>query len=399
MSADWAYAIGQGVAGAAASGVHSIDQAQKEELDNRAANRDLDIKERLLAAQQQLQFQADDRKRAIATQQGQAITTGATGLLNSAAAGSINAGFGSAIDPNDPDSAATLAAIRSNPAAMKAYGLAPEDDLTKARARSDSARNLGDLPAAGEEDKNVRNLVTDKAANAKDERESRRLDILQDWQQQQAERQSTLAQATLTYQQKMLSASDTRAQEQIAREQRAATAKALDGVAAQMKDLETESKDISTEPARKTEIQKSLASLRNEASSYRQALAGAGLPGASAAPAALPPPKEGDIVQGLTFTGGDPRDKNNWKAASAAGRQPAPAPAAKAGLLASAGSNDGDLSKATPAQLWAAVDSTDPLQKKYATDELRRRGLLAAAPDQSAASPPAGRASYFDDGH
>lgn len=399
MSVDLGYAIAQGVAGAAASGVTTIDQQLKEEADNRAANRDLDIKQRLAAAQQQLQFQADDRKRALAVQQGQAVTTGATGLLNSAAASNINSSLGSAIDPNDPDSAASLAAIRSNPAAMKAYGLSPEDDLTKAKARSDAARNLGDLAAAGEEDKNVRSLVVDKRNEATDAATNRRLDQQEKFQEQQSTRQQTLAEATLKHYQVMESNSDSRAKEQAAREARSATAAALVGVSQQLKDLETEAKDMTIEPARKADIQKQLTSLRTEAATYRQALAGVGVQGGASAPSSLPPPKVGDIVQGLTFSGGDPRDKNNWKpaAATSASASSSAASATKGGLLSTAVANEGDLSKATPAQLWAAVSSDDPLQKQYATAELRRRGLLAPEPDAAAAIP-ANRASYFDAG-
>lgn len=48
--------------------------------------------------------------------------------------------------------------------------------------------------------------------------------------------------------------------------------------------------------------------------------------------------------------------------------------------------NNGDLSRATPEQLWAAVSSSSP-GKQYAIEELAKRGLLTL-PTSSSASPP-----------
>lgn len=297
--ADWGNAVGQGLAAAANSGVDTLDRQMKEEADNRAANRDLDIKVRLAAATQQLQYQADDRKRALAVQQGKAINEGATGLLNSNVATRINSTLGSTIDPTNPDSKATIEAIRNNPDAAKAYGVEPDSDLVKAKARADSARNIGDLSAAAEEDKNVRNLVTDQRNVKTDERENKRLDNLQDFQKAQTERQQTLAEATLAYQNRMAgiqeriatstdmraNSAESRAQEQVVREQRLATSTALKSVQDDINKLQTVANsplnlgvDPTTKQPKAAPLLKQIESLRQEESRYRQALAGTGVP-------------------------------------------------------------------------------------------------------------------------
>lgn len=389
--AEWAYGLSQGIAGAAGSAVTSVDAKMKEELDNRAANRDLDIKIRLMAANQQLQYQADDRKRALALKQGKDIGTAATGLLNSDVATKINSTLGSEIDPNNPESRATIEAIRNNPAAAARYGVEPDSDLVKGKARAEAARGIGDLSAAAEEDKNVRNLVQDQRNVKNDETTNRRLDITETFQKNMQERQQTLAEATLKYQRRMADSADSRATAAESREQRAATAKALDGVNSDIKALEKESADMMLDDGRRKAAQQQLQDARKEAADYRKRLAGAGVPGAAQdTPAPLPVPKAGDVIQGMKFKGGDPRDKTNWEAPAAAPKA-APAPTKSGGLLATA--DDGDLAKATPAQLWKAVESPDPLQKKFATAELRRRGLLAAEPSESTNA-----RQYFDAG-
>lgn len=301
-SPNWAYAVSQAVGGAAQSAVAGVDRQLKDEADQRAANRELDLKTRLMAADEAMKNRIEDRKRAKAVDQGQAINTGATGLLNTAAAGNINASFGSQIDPANPDSAATLAAIRANPAAMKAYGLPEEDDLTKARARHAAAQNQGDLAAASEVDKDVRNLVGDKRNADKDKTDNRRLDETQAHNMEMEKRQSAMAQATLTYQNRMLEAAKSRDEAQQKREEtkataemRQATGKALDGANAVIKSLEKEVADPMLAPevqkVSRVQLQRAMA----EAEGYRKLLAGAGVDGGlpeatpAAAPAGRPP--------------------------------------------------------------------------------------------------------------
>lgn len=285
--ANWGYAVTQAVAGGAQSAVGSIDTQLKATADQQAADRELDMKTRLLAVQESMAQRAEERKRAQALQQGQAVSAGATGLLNTAAASSIDASLGSHIDPSNPDSAASLAAIRANPEAMKAYGLPQETDLTKAKARAEAARNTGDVAAAGEEDKNVRNLVTDARNVDQDASTNKRLDNLQVFQEAQAKRQDMLAQATLNYQKTMLEKTDTRAQEAAAREQRQATASALKGVTDVIKDLQKEKTAMDVTPEKAKVLDSQMQSAQAEAAQYRRALAGSGLPDV-AAPATPP---------------------------------------------------------------------------------------------------------------
>jgi hypothetical protein len=345
--ADWGNAVGQGLAAAANSGVDTIDRQMKEEADNRAANRDLDIKIRLAAATQQLQYQADDRKRALAVQQGKTINEGATGLLNSNVATRINSTLGSAIDPNNPDSKATIETIRNNPDAAKAYGVEPDSDLVKAKARADSARNIGDLSAAAEEDKNVRNLVTDQRNAKTDETANRRLDLMETFQQKMQERQQTLAEATLSYQKRMANSADARATATEKHEMRAATAKALDGANADIKALEKEATSVENmDPANQKRIQSQLQLLRGEAAGHRRALASGGLPAVDA-PAAPPEKPTSATDAKLLANINNPQAVAEYKTrfgeqefqrATASAQPKAAAPAKSAGgLLATAG--------------------------------------------------------------
>jgi hypothetical protein len=77
-----------------------------------------------------------------------------------------------------------------------------------------------------------------------------------------------------------------------------------------------------------------------------------------------------DIAAALNKKGGP-----GAKPAAAAGKG-AGAPTAK--TAPKDDGSDDPIRGATDAQLWDAVQSTDPLQKQFATEELRRRGLLAS---------------------
>jgi hypothetical protein len=304
--ADWGNAVGQGLEAAAGSAVTSIDQQTKEDIDNRAANRDLDIKIRLAAAAQQLQWQSEQHKRELALQQGKAIDTAATGLLNSNVATKINSTLGSSIDPTNPESKATLEAIRNNPEAAKAYRVEPDSDLVKAKARHQAAQSIGDLAAAAEEDKNVRTLVQEASKAKADETANRRLDQQTNFQNGILARQTSVAEAQLKHMQAMESNADSRAKEAAAANERKATADALHGATENVKMWQKEAlalENQDTDPATKGPgpkarfIQSQLQTALAEAASYRRGLAGAGVASVDAPAAPEPPPAAIDFLK------------------------------------------------------------------------------------------------------
>lgn len=361
----WAYALSQGAAAAADSVTRGIDKKLKEDADARAANRDLDIKMRILAAQEMMVQRAEERKRQGNIAMGTEIDAKAKGMLASNDASAINASLGSTIDPADPEAAATLAAIRENPAAAAAYGLKDVTPIDRVRARGEAARSLGYLDAARESSEEERNLLTDQRNKALDEAAKRRDEIAQ----QQAERQTRVAEATAVHQRAMLkaqedraTAADKRAEEQAAANERRATTEALRGANAEIKGLEKELANPMLDPAQAKIVQTQLNTARAEAASYRQALAAAGLPASEpSAPAA-----DNDPL-GIRKKGA-----NGGPAPSSAA---AAAPAVASVSRAPTAPSD-PIQKATPAQLWAAASGTDALQKKVAIEELKRRGLL-----------------------
>jgi chromosome segregation ATPase len=285
---EWGNALAAGAAAALTSGAQSMDLRIKEDYEMRAADRKLADQERLVAIKEAADIRAEDRKRARAAQMGKEIDTGATGIMREGDASAINAKFGSQIDPNNPDSQASLEAIRKNPEAAQAYGLLADDEIGKSGRRAESARKLGYLDAAKEEDANRRGLEASKAADERGKRDERRMDILEKFQQSQAERQQKLAEATLAHQTRMESAANDRAKAAELAAQRQSTAGALKGVSEDIKSLEKEGASIDTDPNKKKEIDRQLVSLRQEAEGYRRSLAGSGLPAVEAPPA---PPK------------------------------------------------------------------------------------------------------------
>jgi hypothetical protein len=295
------YAIGQGMAAGAQSLAHDIDTRMKEDADARAANRDLDIKLRLKAADEAMTQRAEERHRAQALQQGKDIETKAQGMLAQQDASAINSSLGSTIDPSDPESARQLAEIRKNPAAAKAYNL-PEDDeygIAAAKRRADAARNIGDLGAAKELDTSVRTSIGEKTTKEKGERDERRLDILEQYRQAQEKRMTDLASLQASNQSRLMQQSDARAQEQIAREQRSATATALKDVTEQIKGLEKDAGSVENmDPAKQKGIRDQIDSMRREAEGYRRSLASAGIaPVAAPEVNVEPPPAAIDMLK------------------------------------------------------------------------------------------------------
>jgi hypothetical protein len=263
-------------------------------------------------------------------------------------------------------------------------GNAMPSAATPESPREAAARKLRAAQATGNKDiiAQAYNELRDLKTDEKGDRDERRLDLMQTFQEKQAERQSMLAEATLAHQKRMqeitasqATAADKRAEQAAASTQRAATATALKSVNDDIKALEKEGADPLLDPAKKKVIEKQMASLRNEAAGYRATLSNAGLPkteNESVTPTPLPAPKEGDVIQGMRFKGGNPRDPKSWESAATTPAASAP-PQPKAGMLAS---SEGDMTKATVAQLYAGVSSGDEAQKRVATEELRRRGLL-----------------------
>lgn len=262
----------------------------------------------------------------------------------------------------------------------EATGMLAESAREKAARRHQEALKLGDKEIVAQTYTELKDVKADEEGT----RRERRLDILEDFQQKQADRQQMLAEATLAHQKRMEAASATRDAAAITKAeaaekgaQRAATATALKGVNDDIKALEKEAADLSVDPGKKKVIERQLVGMRSEAAGYRARLAAAGLPeGEKSAPEPVAPPPA--AIEALRKEPGRAAEfEAKYPGAKASAFLPAAkaAPSAAAptqGMLASAD----PLQKATPAQLWAAVSGEDELQKRFAIAELRRRGLI-----------------------
>lgn len=246
-------------------------------------------------------------------------------------------------------------------------GMLPKESKREAAERQHAAAlKTGDKDIIAQTEASLKTARDDE----KGQRDERRLDLMQAFQEKQLERQNTLAQATLEHQKRMAeiastqaASADKRAEQAVAQAQRQATAAALKGVSDDIKALEKESADPMLDPAKKKVIERQIANLRTEGEGYRKALAAGGLPTPEApAPSAAP---SGNDPLGL-------RKPASTPAPAARNSAPGADPVPKGGMLATAD----PIQKATDAQLWAAVSGNDAMQKQFAIAELKRRGLL-----------------------
>ncbi len=148
-------------------------------------------------------------------------------------------------------------------------------EIDKARLRADAAMNVGDK----DEEASARGMLglalNEKRADANDAVANRRADIAE-----------MLAEKQIAAQNRATHMAEVRESNLTVREQRAATAKALDGVNADIKSLEKEAVSPMLDDAQKKVVERQLTTLRSEAERYRAGLAKAGveLPEPKAAP-------------------------------------------------------------------------------------------------------------------
>jgi len=162
---------------------------------------------------------------------------------------------------------------------VRQQGFSALGDYTKANATPDTNVTAADREQAAIEQgyispKDASNIHRDAEKNRISEKKG---DMRFEYEQQRNERLDALADAKRAYEEGRQTVNDMK-------EIRAATAKALDGVNADIKMLEKDAADITASPEKKQVVERQLAAARDEALRYRQALAGVGVKG-SAAPA------------------------------------------------------------------------------------------------------------------
>lgn len=140
-----------------------------------------------------------------------------------------------------------------------------------------------------DERKTAREDKKDAAANRRLDIQEDRNATLEKYQQRREDRLDSLAEAQLALQKARANKEDSRGDEMAQRESRAATAKALDGVNADIKSLSRDIADPMLQAEQKKVIQRQLDDARTEAKRYRSALAGAGLEGSDAPPSPQKP--------------------------------------------------------------------------------------------------------------
>jgi hypothetical protein len=219
------------------------------------------------------------RDGAARLQQGQDITSSVRSSQNERDAAAINAANGSTMTPADAE------VLRDKPEARKAYGLMAQTRQSDLEDRGNAAESLGYLDAAKESRGQLQTEIANQRNKDIDASTNKRLDIQQEhnaemmkFQMRRENRLDGLAASELAFRKARAGKEDARAEEMASREQRTATAKALDGVNADIKIL-TRDMAEATSPELKTVIQRELDYARGEAKRYRSALAGAGLDG------------------------------------------------------------------------------------------------------------------------
>lgn len=232
------------------------------------------------ALEEQRQMRLDEIKRTrdrdYGVKQGKDIDTEVAAMRNKRDAEAINAKNGSSMTAEDAQ------VLRSNPEARKAYGLLNTNRMDDLRDRGDSAQKLGYLDEAKQVRGDLQSEIANERNTKNDATANRRADILQEYQVRRENRMDRLAEV----QERRLAASDARQNSRddnsATKEQRAATAKALDGVNADIKALEKEAADSGMADDVKAVVRRQLTNARAEAERYRNALADAGLKGSEA---------------------------------------------------------------------------------------------------------------------
>lgn len=272
--------MGLGILFAGISGAGKALAASAEQEQRVADQKSLEAERSRLEEEKALRIDEvrRQRDRQGAVQMGQDITSTTSALQNERDAAAINAANGSSM------SAADAAVLRNNPEARKAYGLLGATRQTDLEDRATAAEKLGYLDAAREtrgqlqtDITNTRNIKQDENADAarKDEKE---------WRQQQADlankredRMANLAAAELALRKASAAKADSRESMQAEREARMATASAMKGAEAEIKQLSKDLADPMLAPEQKAIVQEQLDGARRELKQYRTALAGAGI--------------------------------------------------------------------------------------------------------------------------
>ena len=235
-------------------------------------------------------IEEEGRKRTNALKMGSDIDKEAGSIRDQRQANSID----------DPElrnlSPEELAALRADPEAKKAFGgvlnASRQSDLED---RATAANKLGYMDAAKEARGEIQTEINNKRAENTDKNAERRADaadknaaFLQKYQMRREDRMDRMAESTLAFQKARANKEDAKSEGMAEREQRAATAKALDGVNSDIKMLAKEAADPMMAPEQKAVVNQQLEQARNEAKRYRSALAGAGLDGSVEAPKGEP---------------------------------------------------------------------------------------------------------------
>lgn len=341
MASEWAYALAQGGAAAAGMASKQLGDQMREERDTAEEKRKSEIRiaeaTKIAEMNDQLREKAELRRRQRDATMGKEIDAKAKGMLSEEDAAKINAGMGSQIDPSNPESKASLDAIRANPEAAKRYGLLEDTELDQTRRRAEAARGLGYTDAAKELDTHRTNLRREKTEAERTKAMDKRTDLMDEIAEKRDKRQQELNE-------RMLKAAEARDKAQSAREERQALSIALkdvqENIKALEKDKETLAKDLSVDEKAKAEARKKIDALiqreRAAGEEYRKRLTSkgddsppSGAPKAEGAP--RPAPKVGDIVNGMRFNGGNPNAKESWTPVE--GQKPAAGAGSKAGMV------------------------------------------------------------------
>ncbi len=243
--------------------------------------------------QDEFAIRKDDRARAAGMKEGREIDAEVDSRMAARDAADI-----SKVD--DPElrnlSREELAQLRTDPEARAKFGVlnAPtrKEEL---ETRASAAGKLGYGEAAKEtrgllqtEIQNERVANADKNAERRADAADKNAEFMQKYQMRREDRMDRMAESTLAFQKARANKEDAKSEGMAEREQRAATAKALDGVNSDIKMLAKEAADPMMAPEQKAVVNQQLEQARNEAKRYRAALAGAGLDGSAEAPKGEP---------------------------------------------------------------------------------------------------------------
>lgn len=230
-----------------------------------------------------------ERTRAANQKQGEEISAATRQIQNQRDAEQINAKNNSSMTAEDAD------VLRDKPEARKAYGLLNSNRQSDLEDRATASQNLGYLDAAKEARGEIQTEINNQRVDEGTKTANRRLDISEAHNRKMEElaaraesRRQALAESTLSFQKARATKDDSRQEAMTTREERAATAKALDGVNADIKTMQKELSNPLLDPKEAIVIKEQINGLREESKRYRAALAGAGLAGSEAEPQGKP---------------------------------------------------------------------------------------------------------------